>query len=790
MLCRPAADAVMPAWRAVSEVTPFLDLRSELTAHRLGSGGRAVCEALSDAMDEVLGRLAVGTPGLAVVAVGGYGRREMCLQSDVDVMLLHGGRLTDGTVREVLYPLWDAKLAVGHSVRTVKEALAAAADDIATLTALLDARLVAGEATLVDDLLTKLGQRLRKGKLDVAEPLGRQEQERREAEPFPVQEVDVKLGRGGLRSLHTRHWRSRAAEMAGGEAEPPQAAEQAAADVLLATRNGLHAVTGRGENRFAFGLRPAVAAWLGTSTDEAARRLYLAVRTVDTPDPAAPPPGPVAEQLPALLRAGAAGWDRFEALRAAGRLDEELPEWAHVVAAPQAVPFHAHPVDAHLWRAVAELVAITAPASSETWAPEVAADLGDLDDVLLAALFHDIGKGLGGDHAELGAELAGAACARLGLPPDRAARIAQVARLHLLLPDTATRRDVDDPVVVAQTADAVGDLDTLRRLFLVTVADARATGPGMWTEWKASLVRTLFARTAAELARRDAETGPTTDRSRRLAELEVAALPDFDRATVRAHVRGMPAEYPDTFAVGEILRHLELLADLPAGDAISLDARSDGRFTVLTVVGRDRPGLLAAVAGALAIHNVSVLDARLFTRADGWVLDTFRVEHALDAPSARSEWAAVEADVTAAIAGHLDLGPRVAAKAKAYGRGRAAVPVRVEWDTNAAPLDTVLEIHCADEVGRLHRIARALHDLGLDVRLAKIDTRGHEVVDTFFVRHRDGTQVRDSRELAAATATLEAALEPDLPAVARSAGSLGTDLGATGNTKVTAPPCT
>ncbi len=736
---------------AVSEVAEYLELRERLSAERAGDGGRGVCSALTQAMDEALQRLGGGFSGVAVVALGGYGRGELCLRSDIDVMLLHGGRLPERAVRRILYPLWDAKLAVGHSVRSVKEAISAAGDDPATLMALLDARNVAGDPELVAALLRKVGDRLRKGKLDVGPALLAAEKARRAAEPYPVQDLEVKLGRGGLRARHAHHWRAQAARLAGHEPRPAPPGLDAATDVLLATRNGLHAISGRAEDRFVFDLRAPVAEWLGLGVDEACRRLYHAARTVDL---AGAGPGEPGAELLDLVRAGAGGWDRFERLRALGWVERELPEWSHVVAAPQHVPFHAHPVDAHLWRTAAEVITITQPGSGETWAPEVAADLGDLDAVLLAALLHDVGTGLGGDHSERGAALARTAVARLGLPPHRAERIARSVELHLLLPDIATRRDLDDPVVIAQAADLVGDLGLLRMLYLVAVADARATGPGMWTEWKASLVRTLFARTAAELARRQEETGPTTDRSRRLAELEAVALPRFERAVVRAHIRGMPAEYADTFDVAAIVRHLELVSSLPPDGQVRITAESDGPFSSVTVVGRNRPGLLAAVAGVFSLHNVSILDARLFTRADGAVLDTFRVEDSLGRPIPAERWEAVAAGVAGALAGELDLDREVAAKARAYRRAGAAVPARVEHHPDASPGDTVLEVHCGDEIGRLYRIAHALTDLGLDVRLAKIDTRGEEVVDVFYVRRVDGAPVTERAELAIVTSRL------------------------------------
>ncbi|MGH8875552.1 MAG: HD domain-containing protein, partial [Acidimicrobiia bacterium] len=544
----------------------FLDLRDGL-AHSPPpeGGGEQVCRVLSDALDQALARLADRPTDVALVAVGGYGRRELAPFSDVDLMLL--GSPSPAAVQAVLYPLWDAKLRVGHSVRTVREAVAAARERADTLCSLLTARTVAGPPEPLEELERSLRGLLRRERARLDNVLAADELERRASQPYHLQEVDVKTGRGGLRCFHALDWERRRAELLGEPFQPPDREEQEAREVLRAVRNALHAVTGRATEVYAEELRPRVAAWLGPDPQEVGRRLFRAVRVGDRlaghrvesvgdplaaagrrvvavlrsrwgQEPAradgdssalavarralqrpggrltvaeagllaeAPVPSWTEADREALIRltaAGSDGWAVLESLRAAGWLARAFPEWERAVGEPQVAPFHAHPVDVHLWRTAQEVVAVAGPDGDEPWCREVADDLGALDEVLLAALFHDIGKGLPGDHSEVGAEVTRGAAARMGFGPATVDTLERAVRHHLLLPRVAARRDLDDPAVIGEVAHLVSDLHTLRVLFLLTIADGRATGPTGWDAWKASLVRALFARTAEELGRR------------------------------------------------------------------------------------------------------------------------------------------------------------------------------------------------------------------------------------------------------------------------------------------------
>ncbi|MER3419959.1 MAG: hypothetical protein C4290_05280, partial [Chloroflexota bacterium] len=231
--------------------------------------------------------------------------------------------------------------------------------------------------------------------------------------------------------------------------------------------------------------------------------------------------------------------------------------------------------------------------------------------------------------------------------------------------------------------------------------------------------------------------------------LERAAAERFEPGLVREHVQAMPPSYLPSFAPQDILRHLELMSPPPEPGGVRVDVRAGTAATNVVVVAHDRPGLLAVLSGVFALHNVSVLDGRFFTRADGIVLDSFHVVDALGGTIEERRWARLRADMARAVRGELPLEDLLREKARAYRRPGGDGRVEVLVDTAASEGFTVIEVHCADRVGLLHDIARALFELELDIRLAKVDTLGRDVVDTFYVRGVDGEPVRDPDRLEA-----------------------------------------
>ena len=787
----------------------YLDLRAAIIRKRLGDGGRDVCSALTSALDAALAELADGLPARAcVVALGGYGRGEQCIRSDVDVMVLYETDDPEPLVRQVLYPLWDADLKVGHAVRTIGENREHASTDFESLTSLLSGRLIGGDPALFEAFEEMLIELVRKRPL--ASALVAAERERRRVDPYPSMTTNVKTGRGGLRTHHGFWWERRRAELLGIPADKPGSDEAQARAALLRIRNALHAVAGRAEDRFLVDLREPAAQWLGSDVTSVAadytaamnvgdrladqrwpdlhaeqdpmvgfgRRIFSAVRSRFAPpeperddrilalavEAAARPDGawftPDEEQLIAaaetapwtaadradfvkLLAAGARGRTIFGRLRALGWVDREFPEWSVVATAPQLAPFHDHPVGTHLWRAVDEMVElIGAPGDTG----EIAAELGSTEELLLAAFLHDIGKARGGNHSAVGAEVAVAFLRRVGFGPATVSVVGNVIRHHLLLSETATRRDVASLDVINDVADRIGDSRRLDILYLLTIADLRATGTDMWTEWRAALIRRLYRRVGEALAAGGARPAtPDVD--------AILAAGGSDRREVEEHVAAMPDIYLAGTSPGEVLWHMEAARQLVGGAAISVDPDDPGR---VLVVGADRAGFLLAVTRAFTANGVGILEARLLTRDDGLALDTFYVARdQTGGVVSAARWEAIGADLEGALTGERDLRPAIRERVAAYrptGSGRPLVRTGIEGRY------TIVEVRAADRIGLLADIVAALHGDGLDIHLARIDTMGGEARDVFHVRRAGGVPIRDESELAALRSRITDAL--------------------------------
>ncbi len=444
-----------------------------------------------------------------------------------------------------------------------------------------------------------------------------------------------------------------------------------------------------------------------------------------------------------LLRSGADAVPVFEALDHEGVLARLLPEWEHVRSLPQRNAYHRFTVDRHLLEAVAQCARlldageVRLPPGRE---PEVEAVVARAcrrpELLLLGALLHDIAKGRPGDHSEIGEQTAEQVVRRMGFDSEAREILPWLVRNHLLMAEVATRRDLSDASVADNVAAAcAGDAERLRLLYLLTIGDSKATGPAAWNPSKAALVRDLFVKAAAAIER-GAAKAVATDRRDALRE----RLGD-ERAA--AFLERLPEQYVLAFDVDTMCMHEELLADSPT---VRCDVLAGGHVAV-TVVARDRPGLLEMLAGALAVSGLDVLEASLFGTTDGIALDVF---HGAD-PFGRvadDEGARVARTIEHALAGEIDLAQRVEERRRSYAPITKPAPAEVRVDVRAdeSETDTVVEVYADDDIGLLYRLASVFTELSLDVRIAKVATLGKRVVDVFYVRDADGAQDRRARD--------------------------------------------
>lgn len=396
----------------------------------------------------------------------------------------------------------------------------------------------------------------------------------------------------------------------------------------------------------------------------------------DAPELREPWPKDALNDLLVLLGAGRGTIDAIEALDRTGLWGRLLPEWGAVRDLPPRDVQHIWTVDRHLM----ETVAYAGGLSTRVARPDLLA---------LGALLHDIGKGRAGDHSAVGAELATHIGRRLGLWPSDVRTLSAVVRHHLLLPETATRRDLSDPETVRYVVDALdGDPQLLELLHTLAEADSQATGPGVWGDWKASLIGELVRRCRLVMA---GDQLPTPE----------PIAPDLiERARAGGvHVDLKPGESKHTY--------------------------------VVTVIAPDSSGLLSDAAGVLALHSLRVLSAALGVEGSSAV-DTFVVAPKFGDPP---DPGLLRQELIRATAGDLDVSAALAKRereASTIGRSRyAQAQPRLIWSDTSVPGQVILELRAEDRVGLLSRLAAELAECGADVRWAKVVTMGSAVVDSF-----------------------------------------------------------
>jgi len=517
------------------------------------------------------------TPAVAVVAVGGYGRRELFLGSDVDLLIVHeegGHRLAGRAAEAILYPLWDLGMVTGNAVRTVAECEATAAADPRALTALLSARLVAGSEDLLADLNVVVDRACRQEQAHFVGLLDALRERRRERFGFlsHATEPDLKEPLGGLRDVPVLLWLARA-----GLPAPSGARIALPAETLRRVRVALHLHTGSRSNRLEAADHEGVARALGLSDDtdwEArdalVRDVLRAGRAVDVlveealteaaaaaaaaRPPKATRPADLARalgsaapewRLAALVQALSTGEDGARAVEIAdahGAMDGFLDEWHLLRGRVQRDPYHRFPVDVHLLRTAAEVVSTLSRPADAVVADEVRA-IGDPGALLLAALLHDAGKVGSGSHVEVGEDVARRALTELAASPEVHDDVMFRVREHLLLADTATRRDIGEEDVVLRVAGAIGDRRRLAMLHVLTIADAAATGSAAASTWRMGLVGDLVGRVERALTRgliREEDVDQLA-RAERAIRLALEGTPVAARAD--AFLRGVPSAY-------------------------------------------------------------------------------------------------------------------------------------------------------------------------------------------------------------------------------------------------------
>jgi [protein-PII] uridylyltransferase len=863
---RAVAEALLAA---PAEAAPLLKQalkagRAEI-ARRLeerpwqGSESAAAYAYLTDqvlrlAYDHVLAKAGVEQRPLLVMAVGGYGRGEMALHSDVDIAFVTPAtapKATSEAIEAILYVLWDLGLKLGHSTRTADELIAAASGDHTVRTALLESRWLWGDEALFDTVQARFWREVVAGKARnfVTEKLEeRDSRHRRMGDSRYVVEPNVKEGKGGLRDLHTLFWIGKYAYQVKSVADLVQVGLlsrtelhqfQRAERFLWAVRCHLHIVAGRAEERLTFDYQRDLAERMryadrpGRSPVERFMRHYfLHAKTVgdltgvflahldekfakkgrrfglpslrrrpsrlegfllDRGRLALPSEDFFREDPVRLLRIFALA-DRFDleihplAARAAARdskligqevrsdaqanalfldiltssRDPEpvlrwmneagvfgrfIPDFGRVVAQMQFDMYHHYTVDEHSIRAIGLLSRIERGELREEHplATALFRQIASRRVLYVAVLLHDIAKGRGGDHSLLGAEVAHSVGPRLGLSEAETETVAWLVRWHLLMSATAFKRDLADPQTIQDFAGRVKSPERLRLLFLLTVVDIRAVGPGVWNGWKRELLRQLFEAAEESLRLGHKQKG----RTERIAavQADLAARLHWEESRFARHAWRLPDSYW-LAEPAEVLERNALLIDScdrspKSTRPLATSVDPERGATLLTVYAKDQPGLFYRVSGAISLAGANIIDARIHTTADGMAVDNFLVQDAAGAAFAeRHRLKRLEQAVLAATLGEEPAVERLESKALPLLRAEAfAIQPAVFVDHEASCRYTVVEVNARDRAALLSGLARALFESKEAVHSAHIATYGERAVDVFYLTDAAGEKI-------------------------------------------------
>lgn len=811
-----------------------------------GLSGRHLLEQHSETIDVFLrdrfAELTEGGGEITLVALGGYGRRELFPYSDIDLMVLHSRwinrKTLEKTVEGILYPLWDAGLEVGHGVRSISQCLADCRHDFHLQIAMLDARRITGSEKLFNELAGAYKKKYIEGhRRDFLTKMeGEREKRKRQFGGHGFQlEPNIKEGRGGFRDVQSMLWTARgvfgltglaAIEESGIFRPAERAALEKSFDNLVMIRNRLHYLCGRKNDQLFFEHQEGIAVALGykdargmlgveifmqevyghLDTVAVATDLFFehideaigAVRSgkgevvleeglaavngrIHLADSALLPRKPIVlfKIFSRAARSGLAIHFRTRQLvtsnlgliddafrhsrRAAGEflgildavsdpfpilttmletgfLAAYLPEFAPLESLAQHDVFHVSTVDRHLLQTVQELRLLAAEQAqifSELTTPHI---------LNLAGLLHDIGKGRGGNHDEVGAELAGQIGARLGLAKEELFDLQFLVRHHLYLSHVAQRRDLEEEEVVFQCAALIKDPNRLRMLYLLSIADARATGPQAWSEWKGALLQELYLRVAQALDQSE-WVDPDRPQAAEWMRQQVSAMIDGGKAD---DLTLLPDDYLLNYSVREVVEHIGLKRKL-AGQQVLLVPTDHGDHWSVLIVSRDRTGLLARICGTLALNNLAVLSAKINTWLDGTVVDVIDVKPVFNNNFQEQDWPALTKDLCLVVANRLGLAHRLAAKKTARRSEPTAehqhYATNVKIDNQSSSSFTIIEVYAEDRPALLYDITRTLADFEINIARAMISTRQGQLIDVFYVQNNQGNKVMEAKNL-------------------------------------------
>lgn len=825
-----------------------------------------------------------GPGSLCLVALGGYGRRELSLRSDVDIMFLVGDARTNQEefIKRFLHVLYDWKLDVGHSVRRIADCLAVIHTDLESTTSMLECHWLAGSRPLFQHFQETFLRAVRGGgRRWFLQTKSREWQNRREKYDTSIYllEPNIKEGAGGLRDIHSVRWLllvleatrelSRLEELGILNAEELRALRRAE-EFIGKVRNALHALSPRKTDVLTFQAQVAITRnWgytaekghlaeevlmreyyrharvvqkltgrafgvltrrekgslnhvLGTlkrkridkfyftqgeviycedkhleamAADPAlifrlfarARKLGLRVseRTRDRIETIVPRLGEAFREDPNCRKpfweiiSGPAGTARTLAdMHDCGLLSAYFPEFEHVHCMVRMDHYHRYTVDEHLLKCVEVCERLRKdPPDFLTHAAGIASEIGRLDLLNMALLFHDVGKGRGKGHALIGGQIIQRIGHRLDLPHDDIETMHFLILSHLKISHVAQRRDMDDPRVAREMADAVGTLERLKLLYVHSVCDLLAVSPDAMTQWTAILYENCYRVTAAALAGSVAED--TTYEINRgtvcddvWSRLEASGgVPAGDaeqstraRRRLEEFIESVPRRYLMATRSDVIAQHFRLMGELDDKTRVQWSLEAGPGVSELSVCSVDLPGSFAMICGALMAKDINIWSAQIFSTSDGFAINRFQVTDLNKKPLPQGyRLERLRADLNKVFLEEMTIEALIE-RYGAEGAKRAPVialrPSEFRFDNEGSQHYTIVEIRSADRPGLLYRIARVFDEFKLNIHRAMLATEAYGVMDVFFVTDLEYNKIYDAPKMARLEARLKEELEP------------------------------
>lgn len=785
---------------------------------------------------------------MTLLALGSYGRRELCFGSDVDLLIVYRGRFSpemNKIVPRALYPLWDVKLELGHTVLTVQECLRLAKENFRFLTSLMDARFLMGSKGFYRLFDTVFWSKIQREKHPLFQQFLIHQQKREEkyaTEDYFI-EPDIKEGIGGLRDLHFMSWMARLYLMSRHPSQIKRFPVFSHFDItrlshsksfLLKVRNHLHVLAGqRKEDLLLLPFQKEISASLGyhdgrnhTGLERFMRSIHLHLNRIQygyeeflalTMDLIYPMPlEPAPKDLPSAFRvmkgnivlteekllqkepllilkafneanrrglflASGLIWEARKLIAADGkklllspgakrlfldiilnpsnpkilRLALEIglislfvPQFNKIRNLAQFGYYHVETVDLHSLKTLEVIQKISMGYYDNRWPlfKEIFKQLEHPDYLFLTGFLHDIGKGYQGDHGKKGARIIPGILKRLGISGDALRMIPFLVRHHLLLVRISQRRDLNDEKSSVQVAQTIQNLEALKLLFLLTIADSISTGPMAHNDWRMMLLSELFFKVSHILERGTLASPDATKKLETVKrKLKKSLAPHFPPEDVLDLMDQVSARYYLNTPLEDIGAHFRLALAMGKEKLTwKLQKLKDAPVTRIVLCTYDRPGLFSKMVGVLALNNIDVLSARIFTLKNGLTFDIYETTNPLDPLREKEKWDKVRDEIRLAIEDQVSLDHLIRKKGQSLLDSGNYLNFKAKWvyiNNEISDFFTVIEVSSGMKLGLLYDLAKRIFSLGLDIRFAKVNSDKEKMTGVFYLRDSGGQKI-------------------------------------------------